>query len=134
MSAVIGLNSVGDSGSGSRLFERESRPRARRDKARPERAKSSRCAVVAASGDLTRDDALQGVYLRCRRAIDLGADELLIDMSGATRADSKAVAMLSAVAQRARRAGIPVEVRCGRVVRDWMRVCRVERFFSLRDC
>ncbi|MCL4740602.1 MAG: STAS domain-containing protein [Phycisphaerales bacterium] len=133
MSAAIGLNSVGDSGSGSRLFERASRRRAPRDQPRPVRPNSSRCAVVAGSGDLTRDDALQAVYARCRRAIELGADELLIDLSGATRADSKAVAMLSAVAQRARRARIPVEVRCGRVVRDWMRVCRVERFFNLRE-
>jgi|GEM_PF-3725915 len=133
MSAAIGLNSVGDSGSGSRLFERALRGCERRVKARPARRDSSRCAVLAASGDLTRDEVLQGLYARCRRAVELGVDELLVDLSGATRADSKVVAMLSAVAQRARRAGIPVEVRCGRVVRDWMRICRVERFFNLSE-
>ncbi len=134
MSAAIGFNSIGDSGSGSSLFDRVMRKTARRAKAEPFRCASSRCAVVVGPSDLTRNDALQGVYARCRRAIDLGADGLLIDLSGATHADTKAVAMVSAVAQRARRAGIPVEVRCGKVVRDWMRVCRVERYFTLRDC
>ncbi|MCW5776563.1 MAG: STAS domain-containing protein [Phycisphaeraceae bacterium] len=134
MSAAIGLNSVGDTGPGSNLFNRAMRRTERRTNAKPVMLASSPCAVVIASGDLTQHQALQVVYARCRRALELGTLELVIDMSGATRADTKAVAMVSAVVQRARRAGIPVEVRCCQMMRDWMRVCRVERYFNLRDC
>lgn len=81
--------------------------------------------LVRAEGDLASDDAVQDLVRRGRAAAASGND-LLLDLSGVVRADTRLVAGIVALKSATRSRGGRIHLQSSPVVTAWLDFCRLE--------
>jgi anti-anti-sigma regulatory factor len=82
--------------------------------------------TVVLAGNLTHDGAVTRSHGLCMTLLQRGARELIIDLSGAQRADTKLIAALVAIQRASNAAAVPVRVIQSPHVRQWIELCGVE--------
>lgn len=83
--------------------------------------------VVDATGDLCDTRVLRVFHRRCEEALSPGRRCLVVDLADVTSADTKLVATLVTLLQRAQALGVPLELIVSSRVYGWITLCRVER-------
>ncbi|MFH0982192.1 MAG: hypothetical protein V2A79_11695 [Planctomycetota bacterium] len=88
--------------------------------------------LVNATGDLRETRVLQGFQRRCEAALNPGRPRVVVDLGRVVTADTKLVATLIMLLQRARSVGVPLELTVSSRVYDWITLCRVEWLLHAR--
>jgi ABC-type transporter Mla MlaB component len=86
--------------------------------------------VVTAAGNLRDTRVLQVLHRRCEEALNPGRRCVAVNLTNVTDADTKLVAALIVLLQRARSMGVPLDVSVSDGVYDWIKLYRVERLLQ----
>ncbi len=88
--------------------------------------------VMFVQGDLSDWRAVQRLHSYCETLVQPGRQRVVLNLASVDRADTKLVASLVALAQRAQSAQVTFEIRPSSRLWHWIALCRVEQFLNLR--
>ncbi len=88
--------------------------------------------VMFVRGDLSDWRAVQRLHSQCETLVQPGRQRVVLNLVSVDHADTKLVASLVALAQRAQSAQVPFEIRPSSRLWHWIALCRVEQFLNLR--
>ena len=113
------------------ILERSKR-RQGEERGATERQGSMDTRVIDATGNLCDTRMLRGFHHRCEQVMNPGRRCVAVDLTNVTSADTKLVATLVILRQRAQSVGAPLELTVSSRVYDWITLCRVERLLQPR--
>ena len=117
---------------GLRRILKRSESRQGEERGAAERQGAMHTRVVDATGNLCDTRMLRGFHHRCERVMNPGRRCVAVDLTNVTSADTKLVATLIILRQRAQSVGAPLELTVSSRVYDWITLCRVERLLQPR--
>ena len=88
--------------------------------------------VMFVRGDLSDWRAVQRLHRHCETLVQPGRQRVVLNLASVDHADTKLVASLVALAQRAQSAQVHFEIRPSSRLCHWIALCRVEQFLNLR--